>query len=545
MKRMSSSGSISRRDLLKGAAIGGGALLLGKPGIATAADGTITSTRPYVLPAVSGVKIKPILTTGDEVDGYRMCGIPDGLGALAKSGDDDDRSGTFELYVNHEITSGAPGLQRAHGSNGAFVSKWTIDRSSLHVLKGEDLTPSGDDVHQWNGSAYFTGTTQWQRLCSADLPDEKALRHGNRGTSERIFFNGEEINFGRAWARIVTGPHAGEAWELPRLGRMSFENVVLCPHGKDKTIVGLFDDGNIDPTVPAASNPCEVFIYVGDKQTSGNEIERVGLTNGKFYGVRVYRGNTQLIAESNDFGLGDVTTGYVGKGRFDLVELGPNGDVSAMTGVQIEQAALDAKVFHLQRPEDGAWDPRENKRTLYFVSTGEIAPNTTVDKNSRLWRMTFDDLDNPQKGGTIEILLSGKELGGPGWRMFDNITIDHHGRLLLQEDTGNNPWVARIWLYSIEDGSVTKIAEHDHALFQPTSAIGVTPVTGGPDFLTQDEESSGIIDAEEVLGRGWFLFDVQNHKKVPVGSDPFGLVEGGQLLAMYVDPKIGAGKDHD
>jgi hypothetical protein len=72
----------------------------------------------------------------------------------------------------------------------------------------------------------------------------------------------------------------------------------------------------------------------------------------------------------------------------------------------------------------------------------------------------------------------------------------------------------------------------------------VTPVSGGPNFLTQDEESSGIIDAEHVLGRGWFLFDVQNHKTVAPAADPLGLVEGGQLLAMYVDPKIGAPKGH-
>jgi hypothetical protein len=197
------------------------------------------------------------------------------------------------------------------------------------------------------------------------------------------------------------------------------------------------------------------------------------------------------------------------------------------------------------RPEDSAWDPRvKGAEDLYFVTTGNIATNMSVAVNSRLWRLRFDDLDDPLKGGTIDILLSGKELPGPGWRMFDNITIDRHGRLLLQEDTGNNPWVARIWLYGLETGSLTEIARHDPVLFQPTSAIGVTPVTGGPNFVTQDEESSGIIDAEHILGRGWFLFDVQNHKPVAPAADPLGLFEGGQLLAMYVDPKIGAPKGH-
>jgi len=58
-------------------------------------------------------------------------------------------------------------------------------------------------------------------------------------------------------------------------------------------------------------------------------------------------------------------------------------------------------------------------------------------------------------------------------------------------------------------------------------------------FITQDEESSGIIDASDVLGDGWFLVDVQAH--LVNANDPE-LVEGGQLLGMYIDPKIGGGQ---
>jgi hypothetical protein len=58
-------------------------------------------------------------------------------------------------------------------------------------------------------------------------------------------------------------------------------------------------------------------------------------------------------------------------------------------------------------------------------------------------------------------------------------------------------------------------------------------------FITNDEESSGLIDAEHILGKGWFLLDVQVHK---ASLDPE-LVEDGQLLAMYVDPRIGGDDD--
>ena len=50
-------------------------------------------------------------------------------------------------------------------------------------------------------------------------------------------------------------------------------------------------------------------------------------------------------------------------------------------------------------------------------------------------------------------------------------------------------------------------------------------------LITVDEESSGIIDAEQVIGPGWFLFDAQVHQR---SQDPDN-VELGQLLAMKVD----------
>jgi hypothetical protein len=123
-----------------------------------------------------------------------MVGIPDGLGAF--------RTGhrEFTLLMNHEITAGAPGIVRAHGSNGAFVSRWAIDSETLRVYKGRDLTPSPAKVFLWDavGGKYVAGTTQWQRFCSADLPDEGAFYDSGQGTHERIYMGGEEVTEGRA-----------------------------------------------------------------------------------------------------------------------------------------------------------------------------------------------------------------------------------------------------------------------------------------------------------------------------------------------------------
>jgi hypothetical protein len=240
--------------------------------------------------------------------------------------------------------------------------------------------------------------------------------------------------------------------------------------------------------------------------------------NGKFYGVKVFRDDTLVTEESNDFGLGSAVTGFVGGGRFELVELGPEGDVSSLSGVQIEEDAIGKDVFRMLRPEDGAWDPRGNGNdSLYFVTTASVSPL----RNSRLWRVKFNDIQHPEEGGKIDILLTNT----PG-RMFDNITIDGLGRLFLQEDTGNNAWVSKIWAYGIDSGVLVEVAHHDPEFF----LSGVNPTK----FITQAEESSGIIDAQHILGEGWFLFVVQVHA---ANADPE-LVQRGQLLAMYVHPQI-------
>jgi hypothetical protein len=126
----------------------------------------------------------------------------------------------------------------------------------------------------------------------------------------------------------------------------------------------MMDDGALprgaaqpDP----ATFPSEVYVYIGSKQADGTPIEQAGLTNGKLHGIRVYLGASDLTLireESNAYGLGDADRGYVSRGRFDLVELGNDGDVSALSALELEQDSIANAVFRFQRPEDGAWDPR-------------------------------------------------------------------------------------------------------------------------------------------------------------------------------------------
>jgi secreted PhoX family phosphatase len=191
------------------------------------------------------------------------------------------------------------------------------------------------------------------------------------------------------------------------------------------------------------------------------------------------------------------------------------GDVSAMTGAQLESASRDAsgtfRVTGFQRPEDGAWDPN-NPNDFYFVTTASFT------ENSRLWRVRFNNAANPAAGGTIEMLLDGTE----GQKMMDNITINKRGQVIIQEDPGNQSHIARIWLYEIATDQLVEVAKHDPERFTP----------GAAGFLTQDEESSGIIDVSSILGEGWYLADVQAHYALTDTE----LVQGGQLLALHIPP---------
>ena len=486
-------------------------------------NGPTTTIMPYLFPSREGVDVTALLTIRDKPaeNGYRMVGIPDGLGLIPGT----DR---FTLLMNHELAGAAIGTTRKHGSKGAFVSKWTIERSTLKVLSGEDLITAPEKVYTWDATAkkYVAGTTAFNRFCSADLPDTAAFLNGTKGTSSRLFMNGEETDSGRAWAHIATGTNAGESWELPRMGRSPFENLVASPFSKDKTIVIGLDDGSAN-TAPVATNfPCQLFIYIGTKQETGNDIERAGLTNGKLYSLRLPRTGGFVTEESNEFGLGDAASGYVASARFEIVELGTAGDVSGMAQVDIEKDAIAKNVLRMQRIEDGAWDPRvANKNNFYFVTTASITTN------SRLWSLKFDDLDAPERGGTLTALLKGTE----GHRMLDNMCIDAQTRILLQEDPGLTNRLAKVWLYGIDSKAFLEVAYHNPVLFDPD--LSSFTIGGKSYFLTSDEESSGIIDASSVLGDGWFLAVVQAHRNI-AATEPE-LVEEGQLLALYVNPTIG------
>jgi hypothetical protein len=465
--------------------------------IASEVTGPSSSQSPYLISTDPNVVVESILTAGDSVGGYKMTGIPDGLGAF------DNGDGTFTVLMNHELSAGQ-GVVRAHGAKGAFVSEWVIDKSSLQVLSGHDLM---HDVWTYNTATHtyddhnasLGNGVAFARFCSADLADQSAFYNAQSGRGYdggRLYLNGEESGTeGKAMAHIVGGAEDGNSYELAWLGNMAYENVVANAHTGDKTVVAVTDDGTNG----------QVYFYYGDKQATGNAIDKAGLTGGHLFGIKV----DDFASTSNNAPNSTSPLGADSQSGFSLVNL---GDVSGMTGAQLDAASEAAGVASFLRPEDGAWDTL-NANRFYFVTTNAFnAP-------SQLWAADFNDASNPASGGTIKLLLDGSE----SQQMFDNITVDSSGRVTLLEDVGNNAHLGKVWQYDPASDALTQIAVHDPDRF----------LAGGAHFLTQDEESSGVIDVTDILGNAGehaYLVDVQAHYTAGVPADQ---VEGGQLLLIH------------
>jgi Ca2+-binding RTX toxin-like protein len=483
--------------------------------------GPSTTTAPYLLGTEPNVTVTSIATVGDVLgtksDGitpYRLVGIPDGAGAY------DNGDGTITVLINHELRPDV-GVVREHGATGAFVSRLVIDKSSLAVLDASDAITS---VQLWDDAtqSFVTTTYAIGRLCSADLADQSAYHWiDTRGTADTaddvaygtldgIFLTGEEIGSeGKEFGLVVTGSETGTAYELAHTGLYSWENALSSPFAQRKTInIGLDD-----------SNGGQVYIYIGEKQTTGNAVERAGLVGGDLFGIQA-SGLADAINNNNESNAAGAS------GTFTLIRLGADedgdgdadGDVSAMTGVALEAQSEALGVTSFLRPEDGHFDPN-NANVFYFVTTASFTGT------SRLYKLTFSDITQPELGGTIEVVLDSNDIpinGSVGPRMMDNMTVTDEGKIIIQEDPGSQNHLARVLEFDPVTGILTEIATHDAALFTP----------GLPGFITRDEESSGVIDVTSMFGGSGqtYLSTDQIHASA---GDPE-LVEMGQLSLIHV-----------
>lgn len=485
-----------------------------------------TSIEPYVLPVAPGVRIDSHYTVDDEpaLNGYDMVGIPDGLGAFRGG------SGKIVTYMNHELEAGQ-GIVRRHGQDGAFVSRLVIDPVTGAVERGRDLI---ETVRYWNyqSGGYSNapvapeGATEghqaaFNRFCSGYLAAVGSLLNPvtGRGFEGRLYFANEESGVeGRAFGVRSSG----RAVQLPRLGLFSWENTVSAENQTDTTVVM----GNEDDAIG------QLRVYVGRKESSGMAVAKAGLTNGRLFVVDVVNEAVSTDAQfRTTFGKGNPAQVVFGAGEeIDWTQSGEEQNVQAA-----------AKGLTLNRIEDGVFDP-SNKNDYYFATTegGSTVPNPNEPGLSRdgggLWKLHFTDVERPALGGTLTLVLDGSE--APYLNKPDNMTMDDEGNLLIQEDPGTNDHLARIVAYSVRSGDRGVVARFDRGLFGASNPSGVTGDERA--VLTTNEESSGIISTDNLLGDDTFMFDAQVHtaKGLSMGTGPGTVeeyVERGQLLTMQID----------
>ena len=499
----------------------------------------------YVEAVATSATLTPFASAGDMVGTYLVPGIPDGLGVI-KNGN------SLRIITNHEWSATnavAAGRTTAGGLvSGSFLSDMTYDLRTQKVTKAVDLfkdvvwydyttgkygqtpvAPAGALVKDSFGT--LNHSYLLNRFCSGSLAPAGSFfdKASGYGFSDAVFLAGEEGgDESRAFATNLTN---GQLVQLPALGLAAWENVIPAPTKGKTTVLMTNEDGS--------ATDSQQWMYVGTKTKTGTWYEKAGFTNGKSYVVAAAAG----AAVAND---AEIRTKY-GKNKPFAITF---AEVNTKVNGKDQNIEANAKGIEFARVEDGHFDPKK-PNDYYFVTTqsdsdplnkavAATTPNPATPTVSRdggaLWRIRFNDVSKPLSGATLELLLDGSEsiyMSKP-----DNISVDSFGNVLIQEDPGNNAHLARIVSYRISDGKVGTIAQFKAEYFTST----------GASFITQDEESSGIVDVTTELRTSksdtasYYMFVAQIHAtpaKARPDLDPADAtlakaVEGGQWYILKI-----------
>ena len=475
------------------------------PSLVAAANpsaGFITQAAPQLTALVDGVDIKPLITVGDTVGGYRFEAIPDGI-AIDPRG-----QATFDIYVNHE-TSKVPFPATLVDFDNAQLSHLVLKRGSGKILSGE-LAIASSSNYQRFCSNFFAGPAEgWDHPLV--MTNEETSDLVNRTGAAWPAVAGAE----QAGLAVAYDPATGEHRSIYGLGRMNHENSVAIP-GFGQAVLVTGDD-----TFAAPSS--QLYMY-----TAANS---AGVWNDTGHLWAFVSDNAAV----NDYG--DLSGSANVSGRFIAVpDAIADGD---QTGLEAWSNANN--VFQFIRIEDLAYD-RNDHHIVYFADTGEprAVPDAATGRlrraaagtlgpygNGRIFRMVLDDSD-PTVVDSLSILVDA-DAGGynnvGALHQPDNVETTANSILITEDPGGHNRFAgatnARLWRYDLATGTMTAVA-----------------VVSDP---TADWESTGVVDASKYFGPGAFLINVQAHTVfVETAPLPSNLTitqkrEGGQLLLIRID----------
>jgi hypothetical protein len=577
-----------RRSIVVCAAL---ALVIAASGTAAAPAGDkdpgFKTKKPSMLtPVMEGVTVTPLLTVGDVLaSGYRFEAIPDGISLRTRG------NGRVDVFVNHETSKvpfpyNAASPTAANGENdfdNAQVSRLILKQRSAGVLNGSFVIPS---------------SLGYQRFCS------NYLATATEGFDRKILFTNEEspdyvYRREDSWPPVMGSPDEEEAGLVVALevatgkqrpiygmGRHNHENSVPIPgFGKPVVLSGddTFTSGPLTGVFPAGAVPAQsqLYSYIAPSTDAlladtGDLWAFVSDTPGvkNYYDVLPNSGTVvtgHFIKVPKDIATGKNPDGSELKAADKGYPLPPtNGswqlDLRSATPVGIDgpQWVLEYwsdinNVFQFVRVEDIAYDKRPGmENVVYVVDSGRgrtaaqslDTPNFR-STNGRVWKMVLDP-DDPTKVTSLTVHVEGDdnpvktptEIHQP-----DNVESTRTG-IVVTEDPGSSqqyPFgstdptatTARLWHVPFS-GAPQIVAKVDQSADGgPTDVDGRAPGNLGA------WETSGIVDASAVFGRGAFLIDVQAHtlwvERAP-GDDNNGdgqpdftyKREGGQLALIRI-----------
>ncbi len=264
--------------------------------------------RPMVVALQPGVKITPLLTSGDRVGAnFQFTGVPDGIG-IYPSG-----AGRLEVFINHELSYryGDPAWSR--------VSHLTLDADGAVVA----------------ASYAVDGTERYEYFCSSTLDVIDGVPW---------YFTGEEwFASPRGGMSIAINTLTGEVIETPHFGSINHENVVPL-QGLARAAMFLSED-----SFRLRSQAYAYFAADFDGAIHGDGALTVWVPDDPSDGD----------ASTNDIEKGDTLSG-----RFVTI---PHAD--RYSGLQLNEVAEALGSFNFVRIEDAAVAPG-NPGVVYFADSG-------------------------------------------------------------------------------------------------------------------------------------------------------------------------------
>ena len=531
--------------------------------------GTLT-TQPAMLDVVApGGWARPIITTGEMIDGYRFEAIPDGISFQ------ESWWGTVDLYVNHE-TSRVP---FPLASSGAGYLPTTNGNGSQNDFLNSQVQPAHPEQEDRRRARRRVRHRQLRGLPAVLLQLHRDLgarlqaahpvheRGGRRlGQGGRSHVPGVSRRCGRPTDRGVVAHDvwSGATRPIWGMGRLNHENSMPVP-GYHRPVLLTGDDTF---TTTAAISQSQLYMYEADSSKD--------LWNDKG-DLWAFVSDTAGYNRYEDFDLGETTpdrralhqgpeadrdrqeprwpeltaAGVIATGwpvplfeadgvtPLALPDPAPPANWQTFNGVGIDGPQWVTEwwsrkfgAFGFIRVEDTAYDKRRGKsNVVYIVDSGRGTNAAVADRtssNGRVWEMILDKHD-PTGNAKLRVLIEGDDRAVKDPERIhqpDNIESTKHG-LYFTEDPGSQQQFpfgatdptnlvlfdaratnARVWQYKFGAADPLSVVAVVNQSLDEAAGYDVDPVPAGNHGFW---EASGIVDVSDVFGKGTFLITVQAH----------------------------------